>query len=148
VNYRFYLRLDEGLRRVTLNAIDKRSAAPRLAGTRQMAIEVLYEWRGSKLFLKARGLYFSFNKRGVADFPVEDLRGAMELVSIDDAITRERRQTTKVASIDLRRQEKALESQISWAIPPAELNLIKADLMGKLRPAGTSAIPLLKTTKV
>jgi hypothetical protein len=148
MKFRFYVVTDEGLRRVPLKVLEERLAAPQLTAARQKAIEVLYEWRADRLYLKASGQYLSFDDRGVIYVPTDDLRTAMEVVSTANEIARERLRNSKVASLDLRRRDKGLTSELGWPVSQAELRQIEADLMGSDRPVGTSAIPVLKTTPI
>lgn len=147
MKFRFYVVTDKGLRRIPLKVLEERLAAPLLTSTRQKAIEVLYEWRAGRLYLKANGQYLNFDDCGFIYVPTDDLRAAMEVVSTTEGIARERLQNSKVASLDLRRRDKKLTNELGWPVSQAELRLIEA-LMGNDRPRGTSAIPLLKTTQI
>ena len=144
---RFYVNVDENLRRLPLGVIEERLAVPQLAKTRQKFVQVTYEWRGGLVFLDANGFYLNFDDYGVAYVSNKNLRAAMEVTSLADKIARERLERPRVASIYLRKQKKELASEIGWAVPAADVDLIKADLMGGLRPAGTSAIPMIKAVR-
>jgi hypothetical protein len=72
----------------------------------------------------------------------------MEITATADEIARERLENPKVASTRLRKQEKEFMSEISWTVSRAIVDLIKADLFGKNRPAGVPAIPALETIKI
>jgi hypothetical protein len=148
MKYRFYVVTDQGLRRLPLKALDGQLAAPQLASTRQKLIQVVYEWRGTRLFLNANGLHLSFDDGGVAHPSVEEVRSVVEVASVADQIMHERLKTPKVASIRLRQEERELMRGLAWAVSPAEVELISYDLREGPRPAGTSAIPFLKTTKI
>jgi hypothetical protein len=142
---RHYIVTEKGLRRLNLNVINRKAALPQFAGTRQKVVEVRYEWRGNRLFLKAIGSRFTFDTSGLFGVPREDLKLIPELMSTDEAIRRERTNNPKVANMELHRRSRRLKSEEWWDVPEEDRRAIAADLLGPARPAGTRAIPFLKS---
>jgi hypothetical protein len=143
---RSYIAMDEGLRRVPMNVIEGRVAVPRLADTRQNAIQALYEWRAGRLFLAARGNYLNFDERGIAHVTPEELVNAAELVAVTGAIEGERLSGSNITNVDLHRRVRQLKNEGQWKLSDAEREAVTVDLLGAARPSGTLPIPLLTAT--
>jgi len=145
---RTYLLTDDGLRRVTTNAlfVKRDLRLPQYAGSRQKAIQAVYEWRAGRLFLKVTGTYLDFDQNGRQFVSRESLMHASATVGISGQIELQRRNTPAVADFDSYRQLRALRAEASWEPSEKDRELVAADLLGSARPPGTKAIPILKPT--
>ena len=142
---RFYISTNQGLRRVATKAImEEQGVLPQFAGTRQKMVEVITDRRNGQLFFRASGTYVEFDRDGRVCVSRSHLLNAFQLVNAYEAIEGERLKNPNVLNIGLRRKHKELKDRMQWEISGEEREAIIVDLLGKDRPKGTTAIPLLK----
>ena len=67
MSLRIYLWTEDGPWRLPKAFFDLQRALPQYAGTRQKAIEVLYEWRGPWLYTNVSGYFIAFDAAGLRD---------------------------------------------------------------------------------
>jgi hypothetical protein len=144
---RFYIVGDDGLRRVSLDAMDGKQRLPQFANKRVKAIQAHYQGQGADVRFDTVACYIHFDHDGIVYVPEADLRHAGELTWVAGEIERERQKTPDVTNFDLHRRVRSLKSESQWEPSEAENAAIAADLLGPARPPGTSAIPLATARK-
>ena len=142
---RFYISTNQGLRRVAAKVImEEQGVVRQFAGTRQKMVQVITDRRNGQLFFRASGTYVEFDRDGRVCVSTSHLLNAFQLVNAYEAIEGERLKNPNVLNIGLRRKHKELKDRMRWEISGEEREAIIVDLLGKDRPKGTTAIPLLK----
>ncbi len=131
---RFYLKVDEGLRRLPKTVRDSKHALPQFAGTKQKMIVAYYD--RSRLVLK--GSYIRFDSKGYWESE-QSGEAVVDLQNAVDGFERARRM--KVPDLTMARKAKALAAQHLWKVSDADCDAILADLATGTR---HKAIPILR----
>ncbi len=138
-NFRFYLWLDDGPRRLPLAFLNGRRAYPQFAHTTQRVLEAVYQRRGNKLFLAVSGTYASFDAEGKwAEAAAKAAIAAMDL-----AYMRERIRRMRVADLKSLRDATAAWTEHVWKPSEGDRKRVTLDLLPANDPR-RKAVPLLK----
>ena len=134
---RYYLKLDEGIRRLPKTFLSWQSnhVFLQFAGTKQRIIEALYD--GGRLDL--HGLYIHFDPKGHWDRK----RSQFAVVEVVDAVDRiDRAKRMAVVDLPMIIEAKAQRSQHRWQVTDADREAIVADLI--LTGRRHKGIPILR----
>ena len=121
---RYYLKLDEGIRRLPKTFLSSQSNNffRQFAGTKQRIIEALYDGGG----LNLHGLYIHFDAKGHWDRK----RSQFAAVDVADAADRiDRAKRMAVVDLPMIIKATAQRSQYKWQVTDADRGAIVADLI-------------------